>query len=136
MLKKKKNNCEIVVFFSGKDGIRIGEVNKMYCLENYKTIGKHGMINLPKKWRLKLGFNYGELVEIRLHNREIWICHTQEENTENQRYISTKGTVNIPSEIRKLLEIGADTRFRFYVTPEENAFVLVPIHQTSEAPVR
>lgn len=98
----------------------------MYCLQNSKSLGRHGLINLPKKWRIQLGFYTGELVEVRMYNQKIWIRHAENANTENQRYISEKGTITIPSEIRKLLKINEDTRLSFYVKPEEKSFVLVP----------
>ncbi|OZU87311.1 hypothetical protein CIL03_17085 [Virgibacillus indicus] len=98
----------------------------MYCLQNSKTLGRQGLINLPKKWRMQLGFYTGELVEVRMYNKAIWIRHAGNANTENQRYISAKGSITIPSEIRKLLKIKEDTRLSFYVEPEEESFVLVP----------
>ncbi|WP_161603069.1 hypothetical protein [Oceanobacillus massiliensis] len=100
-------------------------MSKMHSLEKCRPINKYGLINLPKKWRSELGFDCGELVEIRLQKREIWISHLQND-TENQRYISPHGTVAIPAEFRKILNINMDTELCLYVEPEEKAFVLTP----------
>ncbi|MFC4023271.1 hypothetical protein ACFOUV_05480 [Oceanobacillus longus] len=99
----------------------------MYALHKCKTINNHGLINLPKKWRMELGFDCGELVEIRLEKKEIWICHFKNETTENQRYISPHGTVTIPAEFRRILNISTETELCLFVEPEVNAFVLKPI---------
>ncbi|WP_067725144.1 AbrB/MazE/SpoVT family DNA-binding domain-containing protein [Oceanobacillus damuensis] len=98
----------------------------MYSLQKCKTINNHGLINLPKKWRVELGFDCGELVEIRMRRRQIWICHCQNDTTENQRYISPYGTITIPAEFRRLLDISDKTELCLYVEPEKNAFVIMP----------
>ncbi|WP_327609201.1 hypothetical protein [Virgibacillus tibetensis] len=98
----------------------------MYILHTCKRIGKTGLINLPKRWRVKLGFDCGELVEISLRDNAIWIYHSNRNNTENHRYISSNGNISIPSEIRKLLKINPETKVCVYVDTEENSFVLRP----------
>lgn len=84
------------------------------------------MINLPKKWRAALGFQDGERVEIRMRRNEIWIIHGTNENYENQRFISSRGMVNIPAEFRRILEIDTDTELCIYAEVTQNAFIIKP----------
>ena len=98
----------------------------MYFLVNYKSINKLGMVNLPKKWRAALGFQDGERVEIRMLRNEIWIFHGTNENYENQRFISSRGMVNIPAEFRRILEIDTDTGLCMYAEVTQNAFIIKP----------
>lgn len=98
----------------------------MYFLGDCKTVNKVGLINLPKKWRKKLGFENGELVEVLLKDRSIWVRHCCNKQTENQRYISEKGNVNIPAEFRRILDIGTNTDLCLYVECSQNAFIIKP----------
>ncbi len=84
------------------------------------------MINLPKKWRAALGFQDGECVEIRMRKNEIWILHGTNGNNENQRFISSRGMVNIPAEFRRILEIDTDTELCMYAEMTQNAFIIKP----------
>jgi len=103
----------------GSMGVRV-----MYFLKKCNAINKFGLVSLPKKWRVKLGFEPGTLVEIRMNKKEIWIYRSHHDETENQRYISTKGTVTIPAEFRNLLNIDAKSEMHLYVDEEKQAFVL------------
>ncbi|MFD1038923.1 AbrB/MazE/SpoVT family DNA-binding domain-containing protein [Virgibacillus byunsanensis] len=105
----------------------------MYSLQKTKTIGNNGMINLPKKWVAEFGFHLGELVEIRIQNREIWISHYQEETTENVRYITARQNVSIPSEIRNLLNLDKGNKLKLYVEPNEKSFVFIPIDKNGSS---
>lgn len=96
----------------------------MIYLKKVKASDKLGIVNLPKKERTKLGFEPGTLLEIHLKGKEIWIYHSNNDEKKNQRYISTKGSVTIPAEFRKLLGITEPTTLSLYVDKEKEAFIL------------
>lgn len=85
---------------------------------------KLGMISLPKKERIELGFTPGTLVEIHLKGEEIWIYHSRHDETKNQRNISKKGTLTIPAEFRNLLNITKKTKLSLYVHRKKQAFIM------------
>ncbi|GGN56991.1 MULTISPECIES: AbrB/MazE/SpoVT family DNA-binding domain-containing protein [Oceanobacillus] len=96
----------------------------MIFLKKVRASDKSGIINLPKKERTKFGFEPGTLLEIHLKGKEIWIYHSGLDDKKNQRYVSTKGSITIPAEFRRLLGITEPTPLSLYVDIEKEAFIL------------
>ncbi|MCF3943093.1 AbrB/MazE/SpoVT family DNA-binding domain-containing protein [Oceanobacillus alkalisoli] len=96
----------------------------MIFLKNVKASDKLGIINLPKKERTELGFEPGTLLEVHLKGKEIWIYQTNHDDKKNQRYVSTKGSITIPAEFRRLLGITEPTPLSLYIDKEKETFIL------------
>uniref|UniRef100_UPI0036D4326E AbrB/MazE/SpoVT family DNA-binding domain-containing protein n=1 Tax=Flavobacterium myungsuense TaxID=651823 RepID=UPI0036D4326E len=55
----------------------------------------------------------------------MWIYHSKSsDDKKNQRYVSTKGSITIPAEFRRLLGITEPTPLSLYVDIEKEAFIL------------
>lgn len=98
----------------------------MIDLKTCRRLSNNGALNLPAKWRKKLGLEIEDVVEIKLNTEGIIIQRSVENNFENTRYISSKGTITIPVELRNFLRVDKNTEYCLYVNEEDQQFIVVP----------
>ncbi|MCA1056037.1 AbrB/MazE/SpoVT family DNA-binding domain-containing protein [Rossellomorea aquimaris] len=82
------------------------------------------MITLPKKWRQRFGLVPGRLAEISYQNDSILIKPARENSTNNKRYISEKGTVHIPKELREEMGITPQAPYNLHINEIHNCFII------------
>jgi bifunctional DNA-binding transcriptional regulator/antitoxin component of YhaV-PrlF toxin-antitoxin module len=89
-----------------------------------KTFSNSGMITLPKQWRLRFGLIPGRLAELIYQNDSIYIKPAGKNTTNNKRYISEKGTVHIPKELRDEMGITPQVSYTLHINEEQQCFIL------------
>ncbi|WP_240794279.1 AbrB/MazE/SpoVT family DNA-binding domain-containing protein [Bacillus sp. BHET2] len=93
-----------------------------------KTFSKSGTITLPHKWRQQFGLLPGRLAELFYQNNCLYIKHAVKESTHNKRYISEKGTVHIPKELREEMGITHQSPYYLHINEKENCFMITRDH--------
>lgn len=95
-------------------------------MEEYKCndFNKSGTVRLPSKWRKRFGLLAGALVDIQFDRQTIWIRKHSAPSTDNTRVISEEGTVTIPAELRKLMQININDEFCLYIDETQQCFIL------------
>lgn len=93
----------------------------MYRCRNFP---KSGVILLPVRWRRAFGFSCGEHVDVVKENDDIIIKKADYRTFDHKRYISEKGGVNIPKEIRSQLDLNQEAEYCLYVEPDKKQFVV------------
>ncbi|MBM7587848.1 bifunctional DNA-binding transcriptional regulator/antitoxin component of YhaV-PrlF toxin-antitoxin module [Bacillus pakistanensis] len=89
-----------------------------------KDVSKTGNITLPNKYRQNFGLYPGNQVEFLLNNNSIIIKQADEFSLHNKRYISQKGAVHIPKELRQLTGIHPPNKYCLYIDEVEKRFIL------------
>jgi AbrB family looped-hinge helix DNA binding protein len=89
-----------------------------------KTFSNSGMITLPKKWRQRFGLIPGRMAELIYQNESIYIKPALKHSTNNKRYISEKGTVHIPKELREEMGITPQDPYNLHINEELNCFII------------
>ncbi|WP_262481605.1 AbrB/MazE/SpoVT family DNA-binding domain-containing protein [Bacillus sp. CH30_1T] len=89
-----------------------------------KTFSKSGTITLPHKWRERFGLVPGKLAELVYQNNCIYIKRAVKESTNNKRYVSEKGTVHIPKELREEMGMTHQSSYYLIVNETENYFMI------------
>ncbi|MCA1064207.1 AbrB/MazE/SpoVT family DNA-binding domain-containing protein [Rossellomorea sp. AcN35-11] len=89
-----------------------------------KTFSKSGSITLPHQWRHRFGLIPGNLAELVYQNNCIYIKRAVKNSTHNQRYISEKGTVHIPKELREEMGMTPQSNYYLIVNESENCFMI------------
>jgi bifunctional DNA-binding transcriptional regulator/antitoxin component of YhaV-PrlF toxin-antitoxin module len=89
-----------------------------------KTFSKSGSITLPHKWRQQFGLVPGKLAELVYQNNCIYIKRAFKNSTHNKRYISEKGTVHIPKELREEMGMTHQSSYYLIVNETENCFMI------------
>ncbi len=89
------------------------------------------MITLPQKWRQRFGLIPGKLAELVYRNRCIYIKQAEKDSTNNKRYISEKGTVHIPKELREEMGISHQSPYYLHVNEDQHCFVVTCEDQKS-----
>lgn len=89
-----------------------------------KEFNKYGIVRLPCKWRRKFDFTPGELVDL-VHKQESIIVKKHDPNsTDNSRIVSAEGTITIPAELKRIMEINPDDEICIFVDKENECFIL------------
>ncbi len=103
------------------------EVVKMIFLKNCKGLNQSGLVKLPKKWRIELGYISGNVVVVFIRKSQIVITHMEDESTtDNVRFITSNGSITIPKEIRVILGENNDALYCLYVDKVRGEFILIP----------
>jgi bifunctional DNA-binding transcriptional regulator/antitoxin component of YhaV-PrlF toxin-antitoxin module len=89
-----------------------------------KIFSSSGMITLPKKWRQRFGLIPGRMAELIYLNNSIYIKTARNDSTNNKRYISEKGTVHIPKELRSEMGITPQDSYNLHISEEHNCFII------------
>jgi bifunctional DNA-binding transcriptional regulator/antitoxin component of YhaV-PrlF toxin-antitoxin module len=89
-----------------------------------KIFSKSGTITLPHKWREQFGLVPGKLAELVYQNNCIYIKRAVKESTHNKRYVSEKGTVHIPKELREEMGMTHQSSYYLIVNETENYFMI------------
>ncbi|NQD66554.1 AbrB/MazE/SpoVT family DNA-binding domain-containing protein [Bacillus haikouensis] len=89
-----------------------------------KIFSNSGMITLPKMWRQRFGLIPGKMAELIYQNNSIYIKSARNDSTNNQRYISEKGTVHIPKELRNEMGITPQDSYILHINEEHNCFII------------
>ncbi len=89
-----------------------------------KTFSNSGMITLPKQWRQRFGLIPGRLAELIYQNDSIYIKPARKHTTNNKRYVSEKGTVHIPKELRDAMGITPQDPYTLHINEEQRCFIL------------
>ncbi|MGD6845945.1 AbrB/MazE/SpoVT family DNA-binding domain-containing protein [Rossellomorea aquimaris] len=89
-----------------------------------KTFSKSGTITLPHKWREQFGLIPGRLAELIYQNNCIYIKRAVKDSTHNKRYVSEKGTVHIPKELREEMGMTHQSPYYLIVNETENCFMI------------
>jgi bifunctional DNA-binding transcriptional regulator/antitoxin component of YhaV-PrlF toxin-antitoxin module len=89
-----------------------------------KTFSNSGMITLPKKWRQQFGLIPGRMAELIYQNHSIYIKPARNDSTNNKRYISEKGTVHIPKELRDEMGLTPQDSYNLHINVEHNCFII------------
>jgi hypothetical protein len=66
----------------------------------------------------------GKLAELVYQNHCLYIKQALRDSTHNQRYISEKGTVHIPKEIRDEMGMIYPSTYSLHVNEKENCFMI------------
>ena len=93
-------------------------------MDESKTFSKSGTITLPYKWRQRFGLLPGKLAELFYQNNSIYIKPAEKESTHNKRYISEKGTIHIPQELRREMGITYQSPYYLHVYEDERCIVI------------
>ncbi|BCB02346.1 AbrB/MazE/SpoVT family DNA-binding domain-containing protein [Bacillus sp. KH172YL63] len=97
-------------------------MSSMVC--ETRTFNKSGTITLPYKWRQQFGLLPGRLAELIYRNNCLTIKQAVTESTHNKRYISEKGTVHIPKELRDEMGITHHSPYSIHINEKEKCFVI------------
>ncbi|MCA1059929.1 AbrB/MazE/SpoVT family DNA-binding domain-containing protein [Rossellomorea aquimaris] len=89
-----------------------------------KPFSKSGTITLPHKWRQQFGLLPGRLAELFYQNKRLYIKKAVKDSTHNKRYISEKGTVHIPKELREEMGMNEQSSYCLHVMEKENCFMI------------
>jgi AbrB family looped-hinge helix DNA binding protein len=90
-----------------------------------KTFSNSGMITLPKQWRQRFGLIPGRMAELIYQNDSIYIKPARKLTTNNKRYVSEKGTVHIPKELRDEMGITPQDSYTLHINEEQHCFILI-----------
>jgi bifunctional DNA-binding transcriptional regulator/antitoxin component of YhaV-PrlF toxin-antitoxin module len=96
----------------------------LHMMYGSKPFSKNGTITLPRKWRQKFGLLPGKLAELVYQNHCLYIKQALKDSTHNQRYISEKGTVHIPKELRDEMGMTYPSTYSLHVNEKENCFMI------------
>jgi AbrB family looped-hinge helix DNA binding protein len=88
------------------------ERNKDYC-----TLSKAGIITIPSKIRKHLNIKEGDMVKLKFSSKQIVVELTETGCVENVGVISGKGSLYIPKEIRRLLNLQGRAILNISVNP-------------------
>lgn len=89
-----------------------------------KPFSKSGTITLPHKWRQRFGLLPGRLAELVYQNNCLYIKQALKDSTNNKRYISEKGTVHIPKELREEMGMTHQSSYYLHVNEKEKCFMI------------
>lgn len=89
-----------------------------------KEFNKYGTVRLPCKWRNKLDFTPGSLVDLVLKNDTIVIKKHTADTTENTRVVSEEGTISIPAEFKNLMDLTPDDEICIYIDEANECFIV------------
>ena len=89
-----------------------------------KPFSKSGTITLPHKWREKFGLLPGKLAELVYQNNCLYIKQATRDSTHNKRYISEKGTIHIPKELREEMGMTYPSSYCLHVNEKDNCFMI------------
>ena len=89
-----------------------------------KPFSKSGTITLPHKWRQQFGLLPGRLAELVYQNNCLYIKRALKDSTHNKRYISEKGTVHIPKELREEMGMTDQSSYCLHINEQENCFMI------------
>lgn len=89
-----------------------------------KDFSQTGNVTLPNQWRQRFGLTPGRQAEICYDEDGILIKKPEQNSTNNKRYISEKGAIHIPKEIRDISGIQPHQEFCLFVNEQEKCFIL------------
>jgi AbrB family looped-hinge helix DNA binding protein len=87
---------------------------------------KTGQIYIPKSFRKVIDLNVGDYINIFLDGKKIVLTNKEDYDKENKCIFSEKGTVHIPTEIRRLSRINPEEVFTVTLDEKEKRIILIP----------
>ncbi|MGE6489761.1 hypothetical protein [Paenisporosarcina sp. NPDC076898] len=92
----------------------------------YKDFPATGILRIPKKIQIELGFHLIRKIEIAYEEKVIFIRRENTKSSHNKRLISENGYVKIPKEIIDIANITSDDQYCLCVD-ELNKQMLIKI---------
>jgi AbrB family looped-hinge helix DNA binding protein len=90
------------------------------------TLKKSGQIYIPNTVRKVIDFKIGDYINIFLDGKKIVLTNKEGFDKENKCTLSQKGSVHIPTEIRKLKRLNSETVFTISLDEKEQRINLIP----------
>jgi AbrB family looped-hinge helix DNA binding protein len=90
------------------------------------TLKKSGQIYIPNAFRKVINLEIGDYINIFLEGKKIVLTNKEGFDKENKSTLSQKGTVHIPTEIRRLKRINPETIFTISLDEKEQRINLIP----------
>ena len=90
----------------------------------YKDFPGSGILRIPKKIRVELGFQIVRKIEIAYEEKVIFIRRENPKSSHNKRLISENGYIKIPQEIIDIANITTEDQYYLYVDRTNNQMVL------------
>jgi AbrB family looped-hinge helix DNA binding protein len=87
---------------------------------------KSGQIYIPKSLREVIDLNIGDYINVFWDGKQIVLTNKEGYEKENKCTFNQKGTVHIPTEIRKLRRISSETVFTMTLDEKEKRINLIP----------
>jgi AbrB family looped-hinge helix DNA binding protein len=87
---------------------------------------KTGQIYIPKSLRKVIDLKVGDFIKIFLDGKKIVLTNNAGHEKENKCTFNQKGTVHIPSEIRRLGGINSEAVFTIILDEKEKRINLIP----------
>lgn len=98
-------------------------MNEIY----YCKLWESGRVTIPAKVRKKLSIEEGNPVSIFVRDNIICISKLDRDEILNQCLVSTNGSIQIPSEIRRLLKIKYPSEFVVEINKQFKEVFLIPV---------
>jgi AbrB family looped-hinge helix DNA binding protein len=89
------------------------------------TLKKSGQIYIPNAVRKVIDLKMGDSIKIFLDGKKIVLTNKEGLDNENKCTLTQKGTVHIPTEIRRLKRINSETVFTISLDEEEKHINLI-----------
>jgi AbrB family looped-hinge helix DNA binding protein len=90
------------------------------------TLKKSGQIYIPNAVRKVIDLKIGDYINIFLDGKKIVLTNKEGFDKENKSTLSQKGTVHIPTEIRRLKRINPESVFTISLDEKEQRINLIP----------
>lgn len=82
---------------------------------NYKEFPTSGILRIPKKILIELGFHIGRRVDIAYQENVIFIRRENTQSPHNKRLISENGYIKIPKEIIDIANITLQDQYCLFM---------------------
>lgn len=90
------------------------------------TLKKSGQIYIPKSLREVINLKIGDYINVFLDGKQIVLTNKEGYDKENKCTFNQKGTVHIPTEIRRISKINSETVFKITLDEKEKRIYLLP----------